>query len=238
MIDEQSAPPGTVVRANCTDTWVTAGQDYTVKSWATPDVLVWLPNQQTMYIGPASSFDLPPHQSVTGAPAGLNSVARGAATPTSRVPTPSSAPVGSWVESVYSQPPYLTVGRAYEVKRWSITYQRLDVIDDTGASRLFAATLFEVIPPPAGIGGAAQALLQAYAGTSSGHPIKGIQLQNISWDDVTFQDTPRKPNTCPSCEIELCAELDAYYGKDAFLAAYCTKCRRAARHSPNLEEIP
>lgn len=34
---------------------------------------------------------------------------------------------------------------------------------------------------------------------------------------------------CSSCGIELCKELDAYYGRDPVAERHCSKCRRKMR---------
>lgn len=54
---------------------------------------------------------------------------------------------------------------------------------------------------------------------------------NCKFDEdlFLFGDAPTKDlekPTCPDCNVELCKELDAYYGKNEYWAQWCSKCRR------------
>jgi hypothetical protein len=45
-------------------------------------------------------------------------------------------------------------------------------------------------------------------------------------DEVTQDILPPKLFGCRRCGKELCAELDAYYGKEPMMEYYCDPCRR------------
>lgn len=58
-------------------------------------------------------------------------------------------------------------------------------------------------------------------------PIKYYTIEEL---DALYGPAPVPERArCGDCRRELCEELDAYYGREPWLASLCDKCRRARK---------
>jgi hypothetical protein len=133
-----------------------------------------------------------------------------------------------------------TFGKIYVIERWNprpTSHSVVVVKNDHGVEVECARRDFDVAPNPV----AALPLNITWLPASAVPATNAAMFIPMPWDDAVEETTPEmrpKPRSrpqCAECELELCAELDAYWGEDEYLAKYCVKCRK--KHLPKSEPV-
>lgn len=98
-------------------------------------------------------------------------------------------------------------------------------------------------PSPCSVGATATAATNVGAAAAANVAFKSLyklwSSMPVGPDPATFPPSAayvaeaKKPrDRCVDCKRELCAELDAYYGHDPYLAYVCAPCRKARVNTP------